>query len=148
MNQLSMDILLEFLYTFAVTFIFCFIGSLMRESFKSTTKRKKSRMLDINRIVTSTMFSTFLMCACADYVDLQIGMYAILSVLCGIWGLSIFGIIVNKKFLSLFLINIAKKKIDIEDSILESALNTASDILKEEEEENKNDHQKKNKNDS
>ena len=143
--NLSVDILLEFLYTFAVTFIFCFIGSLMRESFKSTKrKRKKSRMLDINRIVTSTMFSTFLMCACADYVDLQIGMYAILSVLCGIWGLTIFSVIVNKKFLSLFLINMAKKKIEIDDSILESAITTASEIL--EEEENENDHQKNNKN--
>ena len=74
---ITIDVLLEFLYNkFAVTFLVCLVGSFIRETLRST-KSKKSKMLDIKRMVTSTVFSTFLMCACVEYVDLPFSVYAI-----------------------------------------------------------------------
>lgn len=130
MNDITVDILLEFLYNhFAVTFIFCLIGSLIRETTRSTTsKNKESKMLDIKRIVTSTVFSTFLMCACAEYIDLPFSVYAITSVFCGMWGLVIANFAMSGKFMGKFINNFAKK---ITDPLLKIAVESASETLKE-----------------
>lgn len=132
MSDITVDILLEFLYNhFAVTFVFCLVGSWIRESTRSTmSKDKKSKMLDIKRIVTSTVFSTFLMCACAEYIDLPFGVYAITSVFCGMWGLVIVNFAMSGKFMSKFISNFAKK---LTGPILKSAVESASEILKENE---------------
>lgn len=132
MNDTSVDILLEFLYNqFAVTFIFCLIGSCIREGTRSvTSKDKKSKMLSIKRIVTSTVFSTFLMCACAEYIDLPFSVYAITSVFCGMWGLVIVNIAMSGKFVGKFIAKTSKK---ITNSIIKNAVESASELLEEEE---------------
>lgn len=132
MNDITVDILLEFLYNhFAVTFIFCLIGSLIRETTRSTTsKDKESKMLDIKRIVTSTVFSTFLMCACVEYIDLPFSVYAITSVFCGMWGLVIINCAMSGKFMSKFINTFAKK---ITNQLVKNAVESASEVLKENE---------------
>ena len=145
MNAVSVDILLEFLYNqFAVTFIFCLVGSWIREATRSvTSKDKESKMLSIKRIVTSTMFSTFLMCACAEYIDLPFSVYAIVSVFIGMWGLVIINVTMSGKFISKFSTNFAKK---LTGPLLKSAVESASEILKEEQ--NKDDQKEKETKDS
>ena len=130
MNDVSVDILLEFLYNqFAVTFIFCLVGSWIREATRSvTSKDKESKMLSIKRIVTSTMFSTFLMCACAEYIDLPFSVYAIASVFCGMWGLVIVKITMNGKFITKFFASMAKK---FTVPLIKSAVESASEIIEE-----------------
>ena len=131
-DDITVDILLEFLYNqFAVTFVFCFAGSIIREFMRSiTSKDKESKMIDIRRIVTSTVFSTFLMCACAEYIDLPFGVYAISGVLCGMWGLAIINLVISDKFIYKFSTKVAKK---IADPIIKSAVETASEVLDEQE---------------
>lgn len=132
MEELTIDVLLEFLYDrFAVTFIFCLLGSFIREVMLSSKKRnkdKRSKMLDIKRIVTSTVFSTFLMCACADYVDLQFSVYALISIFCGVWGIVITNLLVSEKFAIKFISNFGKK---ITSTLIKSAVESASETLKE-----------------
>ena len=45
MNEITVDVLLEFLYTkFAVTFILCLIGSLIREALKVYPSKKEENI--------------------------------------------------------------------------------------------------------
>ena len=136
-NEITVNILLEFLYNeFAVTFLLCGVGSFLRNATKTATvKSKKSKIINIKRIVTSILFSTFLMCACAEYIDLPFSVYAVVSALCGMWGLEMVNLVLNGKFMLKFSTNIVKK---IANPLIKSAVESASQILEEEEkEENK-----------
>ena len=129
MEPISLNVLLEFLYNdFAVTFPLCLVGSLIRDALK--TYKSESKTLSIKKIVASTVFSTFLMCACADYIDLQFSMYAILSVLCGLWGFPIIKIFASENFFRKFLVNIVKQ---IVNPLLKTSIETATEVLEEEE---------------
>ena len=135
LNDITVDVLLEFLYTkFAVTFILCLIGSWIREALKAYPSKKeesiKTQIVNIGRMATSTIFSTFLMCACADYVELQFSIYAIICVLCGMWGLAIVNVVMSGKFLSNS--DILKK---ITDPIIQGAIKTVSKELEEQQKE-------------
>jgi hypothetical protein len=137
MNDITVYVLLEFLYNrFAVTSLFCAFGSFIREVFRST-KSKESKMLDIKKIATSTVFSTFLMCACAEYIDLPFSVYAIASIICGMWGLVIINLVLNGKFISKLFINISKK---VTDPIVKSAVETASEVMEQQNNENPKDN--------
>lgn len=126
MEDLSVDVLLEFLYNrFAVTFLMCMFGSFMREAFLPN-KKTKSKMLNSKKIVTSTVFSTFLMCTIADYIDLTFSAYIVLSIICGIWGLWIVQIAVNQNFVVKFLMKLIEK---IPDSIIKDTAKSASEAL-------------------
>ena len=112
MDQVSIDILLDFLYNrFAVTFLMCLIGSLIRETMASS---KKKSILNISKIVSSTVFSTFLMCACADYLKLklQFSIYSIICILLGMWALNLVKIVMSGNFVSYILNLISKTTTD------------------------------------
>ena len=131
MNEITVYVLLEFLYNkFAVTFLLCLIGAGTREVFRST-KDKDSKRLDIKKIATSTVFSTFLMCACAEYIDLPFSVYAIASIVCGMWGLALINLVLNGKFINKFLVNVSKK---VADPIVKSAVEAASEMTEEDSE--------------
>ena len=126
--ELNINILLEFLYNrFAITFLFCLAGSWIRAAFRKP-KKDESKKLDIKRVVTSTLFSTFLMCACAEYIELSIGIYAGASVLCGMWGISIIQVVMSENFILVFISNLTKK---VADPIVKSTMETVSQVSKE-----------------
>lgn len=146
MEAITIDILLEFLYKkFAVTFILCLVGSFIREV-SITTKGKTSKMLSIKKIVTSTVFSTFLMCACSEYVDLPFSVYAIINVLCGMWGLAIVDLLITDNFLLKFLRKLIKKIASpLLKIFVESVAEVAEEKQKEKENSKKKSKKKKNK---
>lgn len=126
MEDLSIDALLEFLYNrFAVTFLLCMFGSFTREVFLPV-KKKKAQVINIKRIVTSTVFSTFLMCTLADYIELTFSAYAVVSIICGIWGLIIVQVAVNENFVTKFLLKMVDK---IPSPVVKSAAESASEII-------------------
>ena len=99
MNEITFSVLLEFLYNeFAVTFVFCFLGSCIR-SISQTKKQDESKSFNVKRIVISTIFSTLLMCTFTEYIDLQFEVYAFASFFCGLWGLQLCKIAMNIKFI-------------------------------------------------
>ena len=136
-DTITVDILLEFLYNeFAVTFVFCFLGSCIR-SISQTKKQDESKSFNVKRIVISTIFSTLLMCTFTEYIDLQFEVYAFASFFCGLWGLQLCKIAMNIKFIDKFLKVIAKS---VGNSIIKGASESASEILDEQENsENKDD---------
>ena len=148
MNHFSFDILLEFLYEqFAITFAFCFIGSFIKEfmSNKNTDSNSKKGgkiSLNLGKMMVSTIFSTLLVCAGADYitVELHIGVYAMISVIIGMWGIGIIKCIIDKKFISTFCASIAK---NIANPFLKSVAESASKTL----EDNKSEKKKEGSND-
>jgi hypothetical protein len=135
MNQFSIDILLEFLYNkFATTFAFCLFGSIVREYLtanKTDSNGKNIGNFNLGKVVISAIFSTILMCACADYVnvDLHIEVYAIISVVLGMWGLGIMKGILDKKFLNNFFKIVSKV---ISNPLIKSAVESASVTLEQE----------------
>ena len=150
MNEFTIDILLEFLYKkFAITFALCFIGAVMRKwmnSRNSTGSNNKKNL--VGEVIMSAVFSTFLMCAVADYVntDLHFEVYAILSIILGMWGLQIIKLIMDGKFIINLLKHLTKTPID--NSVIKSAVSSASDTLSEgnKTEEQQNSEDKDNKN--
>lgn len=142
MDDITVYVLLEFLYNrFAVTFILCSFGAIVRETILST-KPNKSKRLNIKKFVISTMFSTFLVCACSEYIDLPIGVYLIFCIFCGIWGIRLMNIAASGSFFKKFTDAIAKI---VSNPVLKSAFETASDVFEEQEKEEKSEEEQNNK---
>ena len=74
--------------------------------------RNKCKIVDIKRIVISTLFSTFLMCACSVYLNIKVEVYILLSVLCGMWGLAITKLVMSENFILILIKNFTKKVAD------------------------------------
>ena len=143
MQEITIDVLLEFLYDrFAVTFIFCLVGSFIRETLKPSSYKKdiKSKFMDGKRLIMSSIFSTFLVCACVDYIELQFGTYIILCIMCGMWGLSLGNMAVSGKFMNTLLSTFSKK---IANPIVKSVVESASKELEEQQKEDKEEETKK-----
>lgn len=138
--DLSLTVLLEFLYNkFAFTLGMCAVGSLMRSIYE-TGKKDKKIAFNIKGIIVSTLFSTFLMCACSVYIDLAIEIYILLCVLCGIWGLALMKLVMDENFMVKLLANIGKK---VADPIIKGTMETISDASKKEDDKDKSDEEDK-----
>lgn len=147
MNHFTIDILLEFLYEkYAITFVFCFFGSFVKEyitSRKTDSNGKKGSKFNLVKVIISSIFSTFLVCIAADFisVELKIEVYAILSIIVGIWGFELVKCLVDKKFIAAFCGSIASS---FTNPILKSAAESASKTLEaQEKEESKKSNDKK-----
>ena len=61
MNQFTIDILLEFLYEkYAITFVFCFFGSFVKEyltSRKTDSNCKRGSKFNLGKVVISSIFN-------------------------------------------------------------------------------------------
>lgn len=155
MNEFSIDILLEFLYAkFATTIVFCFFGAFVREyltSRSTDSNGKKCSKLNFGKVMISSIFSTFLLCAAADYVniELNIEVYSIIAIVLGMWGMSIIRAIMDAKFLHTLASNLAKS---VANPILKGVADSLSKSLdtstskKEESKEKKEEAQTKEEN--
>jgi hypothetical protein len=162
MNEFSIDILLEFLYTkFATTIMFCFFGAFVREyltSRSTDSNGKKCSKFNFGKVLISSIFSTFLLCAAADYVNkaFSIEVYLILAIVLGMWGMSIIRALMDGKFLYSLFTNLGKSITNpilkgVADSVsksLETSANKqgeAKEEKKEEKQETKEEDNKENK---
>ena len=86
------------------------------------------------------------MCACADYVnvDLHIEVYAIISVVLGMWGLSIMKAILDKKIVNNFFKHIIKL---VNNPLVKSVVETTSETIDEESKESEKKQQTNNETD-
>ena len=136
MNQFSINILLEFLYKFAVTLTFCFFGSFLREflTSKNTDSNNKNKF-NFGKVIISAIFSSFLMCGGADYleIELHIEVYAIISVILGMWGMGIIKQLMNGKFIyKAFCSAISKAIVNpMAKVVVDSALSDSADKLED-----------------
>ena len=111
MDSIYLSLLLEYLYNkFAVTFILCLIGAFLKQSTLNSSSRKVSK-LKISSLLSPAIFSTVLICAISEYLEVSFSVYAVICVLAGMWSSILLKLFLNiniiKKFIAMFLKNIA-----------------------------------------
>lgn len=107
MEQPTFTLLLDYLYSkFAVTFILCIIGVAIR--LISTAVNNKQRV-SRGKLIASTMFSTFLMCAVGEYIHINFSVYVFLCVVVGMWSTKIVSLALDSKFMSKVTLKCLKK---------------------------------------
>ena len=107
MEQPTFTLLLDYLYSkFAVTFILCIIGVAIR--LISTAVNNKQRV-SRGKLIASTMFSTFLMCAIGEYIHINFSVYVFLCVVVGMWSTKIVSLALDSKFMSKVTLKCLKK---------------------------------------
>lgn len=107
MEQPTFTLLLDYLYSkFAVTFILCIVGVIIKVII--TTVNNKQRV-SIGKLIASTMFSTFLMCAIGEYIHINFSIYALICVVVGMWSTNLVALFLNSKFISNLTLKYLKK---------------------------------------
>lgn len=100
MDHLTFTLLLDYLYSkFAVTFILCIIGVVIR--ILITTVNNK-QIVSRGKLLASTLFSTILMCAIGEYIHITFSVYVLLCVVVGMWSTKIVSLALDSKFMSKF----------------------------------------------
>ena len=86
MDSIYLSLLLEYLYNkFAVTFILCLIGAFLKQSTLNSSSRKVSK-IKISSLLSPAIFSTILICAISEYLEVSFSVYAVICVLAGMWS--------------------------------------------------------------
>lgn len=133
MDSIYVSLFLEYLYKkFAVTFILCLIGAFLKQS---TLNSKKANKIKLSSLFSPTIFSTILMCAVVDYIEMNFSIYAVVCVLVGMWSSILLKLFLDTKFIKKLVAIVLKK--------VSGPLSEYSDELIEEiEEEQKEDKNK------
>lgn len=98
MDQIGFGLLLDYLYNrFAVTCILSIIGCSIRELAGSMSGKKR---ISIKKVIASTLFSTVVMCALGEYVNMVFSVYVLSCVFAGIWSSTLMNLAMNKKFVT------------------------------------------------
>lgn len=106
MDVLTWNILLEYLYKkFAVTFVLSLMGSFLKQS---TLGTKKVNRISIASILSPTIFSTVLLCAIIDYLNIPFSVYAVVCVLVGMWSSTILKLFLNIIFIKKLVVLVLK----------------------------------------
>lgn len=123
MDQLTFTLLLDYLYSnFAVTFILSIIGVVIRLVVKNVGAKQR---ISIGRFVASAVFSTILLCALRNYVDIDFSVYVFLCIVVGMWSPNIVSVVLDSKFMT----NLLKKYLK---GVSEPIAKSLSDALEDE----------------
>lgn len=122
----TVDTILKLVSELSTTFIFCSLGSWIRAIVKSAKNQEK---IDIREIIASIVFSTFLMCSCAQYFNLPVEVYATISIVCGMWGKVFINLLINEKFMKNIFKNMTKF---ITAPIVKEVVKTATEVMEPE----------------
>lgn len=133
MDQLTFTLLLDYLYSkFAVTFILSIVGIVIRLVIKNVGTKQK---VSIGRFIASAVFSTILLCALRNYVDIDFSVYVFLCIVVGMWSPNLVSVVLDSKFMG----NLLKKYLK---GISEPVAKSLSDALEEENKKDTNDDTK------
>lgn len=106
MQQFTFTLFLDYLYNrFALTFVLCIIGSIIRILINASKERKS---VSISKVLASTMFSTVLMCALSEFIPFTFTVYVLVCVLIGMWNQKILHLFLDSKFMTKLLENSLK----------------------------------------
>ncbi len=135
-TDVSLIAFLNFVYDrLAITFVMCGLGLVIKESTLSVKQRK---LINIPKILLSTLFVTVFMCAINDKMKFSIATYMFLCIISGIWCETLLGFITNGKIVGT-LIKLALKSKMSEDKVDEAI----EDIVEAIEDQNENDNSEK-----
>lgn len=126
MDQLTFTLLLDYIYNrFAVTLVLCSVGVVIKNIINDISSKRK---VSIGKTVASSMFSTVLMCAVRDYIDIAFSAYVLICLIVGMWSTKIVSLVADSKFMG----KVTKRLLK---SIANPVADAVSDVL---DEENKN----------
>ena len=132
MDQLTFTLLLDYIYNrFAVTLVLCSVGVVIKNIINDISSKRK---VSIGKTVASSMFSTVLMCAVRDYIDIAFSAYVLICLIVGMWSTKIVSLVADSKFMG----KVTKRLLK---SIANPVADAVSDVL---DEENKNNDGKNN----
>ena len=124
--------LLNYLYNdFAVSFVICLCGSLIRDAidtYKNNTK------INIRILTVYSVFSTILLCAIRAYMNMDFNIYIFICILIGMWSNSIVNTFTNSKIVLLLLKKLLK---NIKDPVAKAISDTTEEIEKDKKESDK-----------
>lgn len=141
MEPLSLNILLDYIYNkFAITLLLCIIGSSIKEYRYAINNKNK---IDLKKILLSSIFSSFLLCACSEYIVLPFSSYAFISILLSMWGFTLIELSLNSRIVVTFIKILFKTTKSI---ILKSISSTMDEIQKQENTSNSKESDSSNKN--
>lgn len=107
MDSIYLSLFLEYLYKkFAVTFILCLIGAFLKQS---TLNSRKAKKINLVSLFSPTIFSTIILCAIIDYVDMNFSIYAVVCVLIGMWSSILLKLFLDTNFIKKVVAIILKK---------------------------------------
>lgn len=98
MEEFTFTLLLDYLYhRFSITFILTMLGVVIRILMSSVSSKQK---VSIGEVLASTMFSTILMCAIAEAIQIAFTLYVLICVVAGMWNTKIVNLAMNSKFMT------------------------------------------------
>ena len=102
MQDISLYIILNYIYHYALTFFICLLGAFIKDCYETIVKNNTK--IKISRVLISALFSSVVLCAIDSYIDIKFSIYVFISVFFGLWGFNILEIILN----STIVLNIIK----------------------------------------
>ena len=134
MDHLTFTLLLDYLYNrFAVTLVLCSIGVMLRNVTNDFSYKRK---VSLGKTVASSVFSTVLMCAVRDYIDIAFGIYVLICLLVGMWSTKLISLVADSKFMG----KVTKRLLK---NLANPVAEAVSDVLDEEENKKKDDKDNK-----
>lgn len=128
MDQLTFTLLLDYIYNrFAVTLVLCSVGVVIKNIINDISSKRK---VSIGKTVASSMFSTVLMCAVRDYIDIAFSAYVLICLIVGMWSTKIVSLVADSKFMG----KVTKRLLK---SLANPVAEAVSDVLDEEENKHK-----------
>ena len=106
MQDISLYILLDYIYHYTLTFFICLLGAFIRDCYDTIVKDNVKIM--ISRIMISSLFASVLICAIDSVIKVKFSIYVFLALFCGIWGFNILKLILNSKVVLSTIKNIFK----------------------------------------
>ena len=106
MQDISLYILLDYIYHYTLTFFICLLGAFIKDCYETIVKDNVKIM--ISRILISSLFSSVVICALDSFVNVKFSLYVFISLFCGIWGFNILQLILNSKVVLSAIKNIFK----------------------------------------
>lgn len=125
-TEINLIALLDFLYDeFAITFVVCCLGLIIKESTLSVKQRK---LISIPRVILGTLFAAIVACALNDKLKLPLATYILFCLVLGIWSKSLLDIITNGKIvgalikaITIIAFKVPEEKVDeVIDDIVET----------------------------
>lgn len=124
--------LLNYMYNdFAITFVMCLCGALIKdvfETYKNTTK------INVRNIILTSIFTTIVLCAIRVSIDIQFNVYILVCVVSGMWGDAIVNVFTNSEIMIIFFKKIVKT---INNPLSDAIDDTIKELEKEEDKDHK-----------
>lgn len=95
--------IIGYIYQYSITFCICLLGSFVKDAYDTIVNKTPIRII---RILISTLFSAFAMCALYSSFPTNFSVYVFLSFFSGLWGFTLIQFAMNFKIIFVIFKNI------------------------------------------